>query len=568
MHKFEYELKMKSIIYIQIVIFLFIAGISMIYFGDHRIEIAAEKINGSTRIIQSEYLLRIFPRSSIEIYPAEKIRFYTYTDEDKSLQTVIIVTSGSNEHKLLQSRHIILDDSEKRNLYNDLSFFIQNDKKDNFHKNSTKTTKFGLLGYIISGICTLLLFSLIVNFINKTLVKRQLDKTVIKISNPIILLIKNDPERDLSALNTMDLSEVEKIVISCSKKESDKIRKTLKIKYEFLFTKESESTSEIIYNTLSLFQYKTGYLIFIQDLSGLYVYTVKDLLSDHKSKDSECTILTKTIQSRKFPAGKIIRNVVSKIIKITDKEESFESEETSAEIFQGVLCMNIEELNKYLSELNSKKVIDQTDISSAVECYFNKNKKVNSYHTKQNNGEKRESEYISSKPLLHKTLAALIISTSGFIAQKIETKIKSLIDNGIDSIGIIIHPDNRNNIGTIDGLKPEVIFSESGKGEAYELIIAKDWLKDLTGTVLIVPENSENISADFIKRLLTEHTSGGNTCTALKRTEGNFLVFCFSSVHLFKALDRINPHQKTSLSEIAEILKQQKRSVRIIEVNV
>ncbi|HQP70887.1 MAG TPA: hypothetical protein PLK90_10845 [Clostridiales bacterium] len=540
----------------------------MIYFGDYSVTVAAEKINGKTRISQTEYHFRIFPKNRVTIFPAEKIRFYTFTDENKALQTVLIVTSASGEFKLLQLKKIGLEDSEKRNIYNDLSFFIQSDRKEKFRKSIAQTTKLGITGFIISLISSLLLFSYVVTLINKILVKKQLDKTVINISNPIFMLITNNKDYDLSVLNKLKLPEIEKTAVACNKSETSQIKSKLKGNYEFLYSDESCSSAQIVFNALKKFHYENGNLLVVLKCPELEAEALSKLMDDHKSKDNECTILTEIIKSRRFPAGKIIRNVVKKIIRITDTAESFESEETTCEMFQGILYVNIKELYKHLSELDKNKTLNQTEITSVVEQYFLSNKKVNSYCIGEKISDANNSARTVSKRLLHKTSAALIFSTSEYNAPKVENHFKILSAYCNDSIGIIIHPDFRNFTSQLKEYNPEIIFSESGKGEAYELSAAKNWLKDLTGSLLLIPESCDSISDDLINKVLTDHKSRGNTCTALKRSDSGFIVFCFSSAHLFNALDRINQYEKKSLVEIADILKQQKRSVEIIEVQL
>jgi len=290
-------------------------------------------------------------------------------------------------------------------------------------------------------------------------------------------------------------------------------------------------------------------------------------LEEHKRKDSECTILTKEIISGKFPSGKIIRNVVNKIIKISEKEESFESSAKPGEIYAGLICFNISNLFPNLESIKNISSPADISLSKIIEQYFKNNKKVNSFIIKNKAEPLQENKPSEAKSLLHKTSAAVIISTHDIDENRIKNVCSALDLPEVQAIGIVIHPDCRNKIKDTVPANTEIIFSDGNKGQAEDIIKSTEWLKDLTGIVLIIPECAENISKELVYRIFIEHSSSGNTCTVMKITGGPEILFCFNSVHLYYALNKISSKNNSILS-IANILKQEKRSVETIEIQI
>ncbi|MCK5760306.1 MAG: hypothetical protein KAH33_03370, partial [Candidatus Delongbacteria bacterium] len=88
------------------------------------------------------YIYSIYKK---EFKNVTKVQHRTETAEDKSLVSTVYMINNSTKVSLFEN---LTNDNDKlkRDIYNDLSFFIQDPKRNSYKKMSFKINKFGWIG--------------------------------------------------------------------------------------------------------------------------------------------------------------------------------------------------------------------------------------------------------------------------------------------------------------------------------------------------------------------------------------------------------------------------------------
>lgn len=570
MHKFEAESRLKRLISLLVSILALIIGLTMIYFGYDRFSFSGTKNNGTADLKLTQYLFGFIPDKTTFINSVKDIKFRTETAEDKSLFTHIIIFADKGEISLF-GQNSKISDQEKRQIYNDLCFFIEINRKDSFSKTFSSSEKYVKYGIILSILGFLYLFSRFVIFLNTKLIKKQLDKTIIKINKSVRVLIKIDEIKNIGIIDQLKLPELDRICVLCSSEIKKELQKKSKDTIDFIEVGNNMGTARMVMLSKEWMKDFGGYLIVCLQYSDFLTKSnLTGLIEDHKKRDNECTFLTFENRASVLSKNKIIRNIVFRVIKISELEERIIPED-GAEISLDVYLFNTNKIYEYLDKLINADKSEDVPFSRIVEFYFKNNYKIDSYcanksELKSSAGKQEKSEL---KAMRRKTCVGLIIPTGTVDIERTKINLSVLVQNKVEDIGIITHPDNRNEFKKITVPEFELIFTEGKKGDGFDVLQASEWLKDLTGTVIIIPDVSPGIPTETLTKLMLEHNSRGNTCTYAKiGASQESIIYCVNSAQLFSALRKSSPSKEEindlKLFSVIEILKNEGRSVKEI----
>lgn len=570
MHKFEADLRLKSLISLQVSLLAFIIGLTMIYLGYDRFIFIGTKNNGTADLMLTQYLFGFIPDKTTFITSVKDIKFRTDTAEDKSLFTHIVIITDSNEISLFGPESNI-SDQEKRQIYNDLCFFIEIKRKENLSKTFSSSEKYVKYGIIISILGFLYLFSRFVTFLNTKLIKKQLDKTIIRIKKSVRVLIKVNDLKNISNIEQFRLPDLDRIGILCSSEIKIELQKKFRDTLDYFVTDSASGSARQVLLSKEWMKDFSGYLIVcLQNSDFVNKSNLTALIEDHNKRDNECTFLTfenrGTIQSK----NKILRNIVYRVIKISELEEKIIPED-NAEISLEVYLLNTKKVFEYLDQIISAGKDEAVPFLRIVEYYFKNNYKVDSYCAN-----KSELKNVTDKPykpgpqgMRRKTCVGLIIPAGTVDIERTKINLSALVHNKVEDIGIITHPDNRNEYKKITGPEFELIFTEGKKGDGFDVLQASEWLKDLTGTVIIIPDVSPGIPVETLTKMMLEHNSRGNTCTYTKiGASQESIIYCVNSAQLFSALRKSSPSKEDindlKLFSVIDILRNEGRTVKEI----
>ncbi|MBU4486711.1 MAG: NTP transferase domain-containing protein, partial [Candidatus Delongbacteria bacterium] len=96
-----------------------------------------------------------------------------------------------------------------------------------------------------------------------------------------------------------------------------------------------------------------------------------------------------------------------------------------------------------------------------------------------------------------------------------ESVVDALKIDEIDKIGIVIDPMNKKLFKRIFKERVSLIEQKESAGPVYSLICAQEWIGEMNGDLLIIPDNVPFITKDVIIKLIREHRRAGNICTIL-----------------------------------------------------
>jgi|GEM_PF-3493602 len=570
MNKIEAELRLKNLISMQISILALIIGLTMIYFGYEKLIFNGIKNNGTADLKLTKYLFGFIPGKTTFFNSVKDIKFRTDTAEDKSLFTHIIIFADNGETSLF-GQNSKISDQDKRQIYNDLCFFIEINRNKSFSKTFSSSEKYVKYGIILSVLGFLYLFSRFVTFLNSKLIKKQLDKTIIKINKSVRVLIKIDDKNNIGIIDQLKLPDLDRICVLCSSEIKKELQKRFKDTVDYIVDDNNKGTGRLVMLSKEWMKDFGGYFIVCLQYSDFLTKSnLTGLIEDHKKRDNECTFLTYDNCASILSKNKIIRNIVHRVIKISELEERINPED-NAEISADVYLFNTKKTFEYLEQILNSDKSEGVPFSRIIEMYFKNNYKVDSYCVNKSSKNKvpGKLEKPNQKVMRRNTCVGLIISTENVDIGRTELNIYTLEQNKVEDVGIIIHPDNRNEYKNISEPEFELIFSEGKKGDGYDVLQSYEWLKDLTGTAVIIPDISPCVPKELLTKMLIEHNSKGNTCTYAKiESPQNKIIYCINPVQLFSALRKLSPskddNNEIKLFSVIEILKNEGRTVKEI----
>jgi hypothetical protein len=142
------------------IFFLILIAVALGIFGGDVLQLSGNKINNG----EADFTIR---RSKLFLYTTYKDQFdnvtkvqhRTETAEDKSLVTTVYMINDSTKVSLFESATSD-NDKLKRDLYNDLSFFINDGTRNIYSKMHFKINKFGWIGIGLFAIAIIWLINL------------------------------------------------------------------------------------------------------------------------------------------------------------------------------------------------------------------------------------------------------------------------------------------------------------------------------------------------------------------------------------------------------------------------
>ncbi|MFA7123168.1 MAG: hypothetical protein WC212_03950, partial [Candidatus Delongbacteria bacterium] len=105
-----------------------IISLAFIYYGQTRIGISAVKDSDRNVFYIKKYFMLLISSGSEKLTNIQKARFITETNADKTLTTTVILLSARFEHRIFGSSSEQFDE-KKRNMYNDVSFFLTDETR-------------------------------------------------------------------------------------------------------------------------------------------------------------------------------------------------------------------------------------------------------------------------------------------------------------------------------------------------------------------------------------------------------------------------------------------------------
>ena len=188
----------------------------------------------------------------------------------------------------------------------------------------------------------------------------------------------------------------------------------------------------------------------------------------------------------------------------------------------------------------------------------------------------------------------------------IEVIIDSLNLSEIERIGVVVSPENHKLFESVLQDKVDYILQNDQRGTGHAVMVAKEWLKDFSGNLIVTVGDTPFISKEVFEKLLNRHNKAKNTCTFLSTTfedkippygrilrdmDGNFITikeeldaseeelkirevitsqYCFDVDELFDALNKTKCHnvkKEYYLCDVLEIFKNQNKKIEVVQIN-
>jgi hypothetical protein len=343
-----------SVITLGISILALAIGSVCLYYGNDRIVIKGIKESGRIKIEKTDMKLYFVPVATESLDGVIDVKFRTETAADKSLAGSVSIFSGSKKLFLVPAESKI-DEAGKRELFNDLDFFIRN-KKPEYFRSYSFTDYLGALGFALAAGALLSFFSAALYLLNRILVEK--DRTRFKpISGETVYAVAVVPlKSDIkdNVLNSLKFDDVQKIIIVSDIERKKQFKNLLGGKTEFAQTNDASSEVSCLQYSCVWHGKITGDIIVASPESAETVSEgLKLLLKEHRRSGNSCTVATSPYGGSKESMPGIIRNKVNKISGFEPLLYSSEAAKTG-EFFTGIYCFNAEYLFKSLKELKNE----------------------------------------------------------------------------------------------------------------------------------------------------------------------------------------------------------------------
>jgi bifunctional N-acetylglucosamine-1-phosphate-uridyltransferase/glucosamine-1-phosphate-acetyltransferase GlmU-like protein len=551
------------------------------YYGQKRIGISALKSSEKAEFYINKYSLYFIPAGEEKLSPVERVRFYTETAKDKSLNTNIILYTTRFEHKIYGSKAELFDE-KKREMYNDISFFLSDADQSEFDKTYTFTEKSAVYGYILA------LFSMLFVILGPKKSMAPLLEKIIKIipdkpkgsksekriitkrfknGHLRVILAAYDSEIKINPeiFNTADTGMV---AIGCTQDQKEGFRSKYNDEFDYILCDDLKGSADLLLRAEGWMKDFNGYLI-VQtgNIPKLTPGLIDEFYKSHKASDSECTILTTETNDKKIPYGKVIRNVANRITKVSEIEEVSEDLNNS-EIYAGLLCFNTKILYKVLSKLNIPSSERITDLLKIVEAYNKNGSRVNTFMIKSAPVKHKAVAGESQDQLPQvKKLAGIIVSTAKFSPGTLKRLLEAMNSNNVESIAVIVKSENTSLLQELTGEQTVIVASDADMGDADDILKAAEKFRNFNGDILVLPDTDNIISEQDIRTVISKHNSNSNIITCIQEPSGRNLLYCVNSFQFFYSVKKVNKDEDTKkyyLSNIIEILKNDNKRIEII----
>ncbi|MFO7810073.1 MAG: hypothetical protein R6V47_01705 [Candidatus Delongbacteria bacterium] len=591
---FFYDRRSRAILVFGLYLLFFIAGLIMSYSGLKKFTVSAiKKPNGRVEVFVKDRSLFFIKSNSRKIAPVTNIRFFTETAEDKSLNTFVILYTLKGEHRLYGSK-AELHDKEKRNLYNELQFFIDDADRSEFFRSFSFNRIYGYIGLIImilSGYLTVISYKNIPaqehkKNINLRSVLHKLTGKLLSLTksskksfrphpraetrtddlfdeNLKILIIAFDSAK-MSDPEIFNFAADKNITIACNKNNRNKIINKFGSSYRYISFDENENELQALLVYIEHLGDFAGYLIISSEPDNdIRNKKIAELYKFHKENNSECTLATTIKNASERKKGFIIRNIANRIVKIGDPERSTE------EAFAGIYCFNTTKLFSTVTKYRANNA--GLDLSAIIEEYGKKNYRMSSFLVTEKTKEKsfaHPSVKDEQKTEKRVKTAGVIVTSQHTQPQHVDRQYKALSLPQIERTFIIVRSEQIDDIKFLLQGAFELIVTNDDLGDGYDVLKAYDELKEHKGDTIVIPDIDTVITQKIVEKLIDLHSSGSDICTYLTKNDLPVL-YCVRTSYFTYAVKRIIKDDETKkyyLSQIIEILINDKKKVTRISL--
>ena len=568
---------------------LFIA-LCMIYYGQVRIGVSAEKGPDRNEFTISKYFMLLIPVGSENLPHIEKARFLNESEKDGSLRTSVILLSARFPHTVYSSSSEDYDE-KKREMYNDLSFFLSDVTQTEFCESYVFTNRSGILGYILVLLSVLFIkygpkksVAPIVEKAAKLIPEKKSkpkeskaekkEKTEKRKNGQLRVIISTIDNSLKVEPAVFDIQETGAIAFVCTENKKSELVSRFGDDYDYLVCDGKGGTSGILKCAEEWLKDFNGYLM-IQagPIPKLTKDNIAGLYKEHLKNDSDCTILTTECGDKKIPYGKVLRNVANRIIKISETEETCEEQDQTYEIFAGLLCFNTKNLYKVYNSLKAAGSEKAVDVVRMAEGYYKNGSRVNTFMLssgKTIETEKHTTGVSQKQTPEKKSFSGIIISTEKFSPGTLRRSYEALNSVKPESSCIITTSEFGGMIKELVGDNSELIISDGHLGDADDVLKSYDKFNNFNGEVIVIPDTDNIISDKDLKYTISKHIENSNVLTILQDPAGKVIFYCANSFQFFYAVKKVNRDEETGkyyLSGINDILINDKKRIQVISTD-
>jgi len=391
-----------------------IISLAFIYYGQTRIGISAVKDSDGNVFYVKKYFMLLIPSGSEKLTNIQKARFVTENNSDKELVSTVVLLSARFENRIFSSLSGQFDE-KKRNLYNDISFFLTDETRNEFSESYVFTYKSGWYGYILSLLSVLFLIygpkksiAPAIEMLQKLIPEKQTkpketkadkEEKIEKRKNGQLRVIISAMDNETILIPSIfDIPETGATALMCPENKKSELVSKFGDDYDYLIFDGKRGTAGILKCAQEWLKDFNGYLM-IQSgpMPKLTKNNIAGFYKEHLKNDSDCTILTTECGDKKIPYGKVIRNVANRIIKISETEENCDGQDQTYEIFAGLLCFNTKNLYKVYNSLRTTGSDKAADIVRMVEGYYKNGSRVNTFMLNSGNEAETHATAVSTK---------------------------------------------------------------------------------------------------------------------------------------------------------------------------
>ncbi len=553
----------------------------LIHSGQVRVVISALKNQEKAEFYISRYSMYIIPSGKEKLSPVERIRFYTETAKDRSLYTYVMLYTTRFEHRIYGSKADVFDE-KKRQMYNDISFFLSDDSQTEFDSTYTFTEKSAVYGYIFALLSILFtvfgpkksltpVFKKIADHVPDKPVGKKSEKTIVSkpSKNGLLRVIIAAFDKNININPELYITpETGSMALACLSDQTADLQSKYGSNFEYIICNNMKGSAEILLKAEDWMKGFNGYLIVHEkNLSGISKGTISDFYKAHRNNDSECTILTTESETKKIPFGKIIRNVANRITKISESEEEADASAVS-EVYAGALCFNTKVLYKVLNGLNPAESEKKIEITRMAEAYYKNGSRVNTFTLKNSDHKKISAiPQIQDQILPGRKLAGIMVATGKINAATVKKCLDSLNSAGISLLSIITRSEYISLFDDYAGDNTFIMASDSDMGDADDILRSADKFINFNGDILVIPDSENIISGKDIEKVVTAHNTNSNIVTCIQEGENRNILYCVNSFQFFYAVKKVGRDEdskKYMLYNIIDILKNDNKRIQII----
>ncbi len=373
--------KSGSVYVIVLSIICFVTGMILFYYGSDRILILGSKTEG--RIIIGKYDLKLYFLTVNEEYldHVNDIKFRTEPNENKSLVSFVRILSPDSSMILIGTGSKI-DDRQKRDIYNDLDFFIRNNRPE-YKKTLSFITASGGIGIFLSVISFLTFFSMILSMINRVLVEK--DRTKFTSSSRLVYALVTSRSWPDKLLNRSGReNKIESAAVSADPASFRELKKKVSKGTVLIECPEDHGTAASVNAAKEWASGINGDILLLTDpLANVTPDNISSLLKEHTMSGNLCTALTSSYENEMPKFFQISRNTVNKISDVSEVDKTAASENPDKEYLTGIFCFELRFLFNTADKI-SRSGPEQENIAGFLNYIIRQGTKTGTYNISEN----------------------------------------------------------------------------------------------------------------------------------------------------------------------------------------